>query len=148
MHNFVAESITCRLIRHNSWDFIIFSHIVRLGIKMKLNIYWNWKYIDISWVFKIILYKWCKFDVVIWVKNKAKISIFITYISIWPNWDTNTIIHWTPVTQFSSNQVMFFNSLRPSDGYIRWQTLPPLVQIMVCSLFGSKLWSEPMMEYC
>ena len=42
----------------------------------------------------------------------------------------------------------FFNSLRPSDAYMRQLTRPSLVQIMACRLVGAKPLSEPMLEYC
>ena len=38
--------------------------------------------------------------------------------------------------------------LRPSDAYMRQQTIPSLVQIMACRLFGDKPLSEPMIVYC
>ena len=41
-----------------------------------------------------------------------------------------------------------FNSLRPSDAYMRRWTGSSLVQIMACRLFGAKPLSEPMLEYC
>ena len=41
-----------------------------------------------------------------------------------------------------------FNSLRPSDGYMRQYTILSLVQIMACRLVGAKPLSEPMLEYC
>ena len=41
-----------------------------------------------------------------------------------------------------------FNSLRPSDAYMRQSTMPSLVQIMACRLVGAKPLSEPMLEYC
>ena len=41
-----------------------------------------------------------------------------------------------------------FNTLRPSDAYMRRWTGSSLVQIMACRLFGTKPLSEPMLEYC
>ena len=41
----------------------------------------------------------------------------------------------------------YFNSLRPSDAYMRQKTRPSLVQIMACRLFGAKPLSEPTLEY-
>ena len=41
-----------------------------------------------------------------------------------------------------------FNSLRPSDAYMRQCNIPPLLQIMACRLFGAKPLSEAMLEYC
>ena len=43
--------------------------------------------------------------------------------------------------------VMTFNSLRPSDAYMRRWTGSSLVQIMASRLFGAKPLSEPMLEY-
>ena len=40
-----------------------------------------------------------------------------------------------------------FNSLRPSDAYVRQQTSPPLIQIRACHLIGVKPLSELMLEY-
>ena len=40
------------------------------------------------------------------------------------------------------------NSRRPSDAYICQLTVPSLVQIMGCRLFGDTPLSEPMMVYC
>ena len=40
------------------------------------------------------------------------------------------------------------NSLRLSDAYIRQYSIPILLQIMVCRLFGDKPLSEPMLPYC
>ena len=41
----------------------------------------------------------------------------------------------------------WFNSLRPNGTYIRQWTIPSLVQIMACCLFGDKPSSEPMTVY-
>ena len=41
-----------------------------------------------------------------------------------------------------------FNSMRPSDAYIRQYTMPPLVQLMACGLVGAEPLSEPMLIYC
>ena len=43
--------------------------------------------------------------------------------------------------------LVFINSLRPSDAYIRHWTGSSMVQIMACRLFGAKPLSEPMLEY-
>ena len=40
------------------------------------------------------------------------------------------------------------NSLRPSDGFMRQWTVPLLVQIMACRLFGDNPISKPMMVQC
>ena len=41
-----------------------------------------------------------------------------------------------------------YNSLRPSDAYVRWHPKTTLVQIMACRLLGAKPLYEPMLEYC
>ena len=41
-----------------------------------------------------------------------------------------------------------FNSWRMSDAYMHQYTMPSLVQIMACRLFGDNPLSEPMMVYC
>ena len=41
-----------------------------------------------------------------------------------------------------------FNSLKPSDPYLRQWSRPSLVYLMACRLFGTKPLSEPMMTYC
>ena len=42
----------------------------------------------------------------------------------------------------------WFNSLRPSDAYMRQLTRPLLVQILACRLVGAKPLSEPTLVYC
>ena len=42
----------------------------------------------------------------------------------------------------------FFNSLRPSDAYMRRWTVSSFVQIMACRLDGAKPLTEPMLTYC
>ena len=63
-------------------------------------------------------------------------------------------------TQFSKNSYIvigyrlvsaswaFVNLLGPSDAYMLQSAWPSLVQIMACRLFGAKLLSEPMPDYC
>ena len=41
-----------------------------------------------------------------------------------------------------------FNSLRPTDAYLRHQPMSSLVQIMACHLFGTKPLSQPILYYC
>ena len=41
-----------------------------------------------------------------------------------------------------------FNTLRPSDAYMHYWLMPPLVQIMTCRLFSDEPLSEPMVKYC
>ena len=43
---------------------------------------------------------------------------------------------------------LHFNSLGPSDAYMRLYNIPTLVQIMACRLFGAKPLFEPMLPYC
>ena len=38
------------------------------------------------------------------------------------------------------------NSVKPSDAYMRQQTMPPVVQITVCRLVGPKPICDPMLE--
>ena len=41
-----------------------------------------------------------------------------------------------------------FNSLRPSNAYMRQYNIPTLLQIMACRLCGAKPFSETMLPYC
>ena len=45
-------------------------------------------------------------------------------------------------------ELAMFNSLRPSDAYMRHQTMSSLVQIMACRLLGTKPLSETKLNYC
>ena len=47
------------------------------------------------------------------------------------------MVHW----------IRHINSLRPSDAYIRHQTVPSSVQIKACCLVAIKPLSEPMLDY-
>ena len=40
------------------------------------------------------------------------------------------------------------NLLKPSDAYMRQYSIPTLLQIMACRLFGAKPLSKPMLPYC
>ena len=57
----------------------------------------------------------------------------------------NTRIHHTI---WDHNDLHVFNSLRPSDAYMRHQPRPSLVQIMACCLIVAKPLPEPMLVYC
>ena len=52
------------------------------------------------------------------------------------------------IWNFPVNDKDNFNSLRPSDTYMRQQTKPPLVQMMPCRLLYNKLLSQPMLILC
>ena len=54
---------------------------------------------------------------------------------------------WTKWSVIFSSPNIAFNSLMPSDAYMPTQTVPSLVQIMACRLFGDNSLSEPMMVY-
>ena len=45
------------------------------------------------------------------------------------------------------NLIDLFNSLRPSDAYMRQHNMPTLLQIMACRLFSAKPLSKPMLPY-
>ena len=57
-----------------------------------------------------------------------------------------TISGWRFHIMTSSHMITSVNSLRPS--YMSRQQRPSLVQLMACSLFGTRPLSEPMMQYC
>ena len=52
------------------------------------------------------------------------------------------------IQQYQIFSGVLYNSLKSSNANMRHQTRPPLVQIMVCRLFGPRPLSEPMLKYC
>ena len=51
-------------------------------------------------------------------------------------------------THICVTRPQWINPFRPSDSYMHQQTMPALVQIMACRLFGAKPSSELMLAYC
>ena len=60
----------------------------------------------------------------------------------------NTAIHLVCGWKETQSSSVMDKSLRLSDAYMRWESMPTLVQIMACRLFGAKPLSEPMLTYC
>ena len=52
------------------------------------------------------------------------------------------------VVRSSSGWMLSFDSLRPSNAYMRHQTRPSSVQVMASRLLGTKPLSEPILVYC
>ena len=68
-------------------------------------------------------------------------------IRIWTCIDRSYIYTYICVALFSCSTACKFNSLKPSDAYMRQQTRSSLVQIRDCRLIGATLLSELVLDY-
>ena len=89
-------------------------------------------------------------DWIITMKTQHKEYYIHNYEFINRSWN-GTLFTWLPRLLWHSTELFSvdgFNSLRPSDAYMRQLTRPSLVQIMACRLVGTKPISEPTLVYC